>query len=140
MRVGVRWIHPSSTTEVGEADEDDGDDGDEDDEDDEDEEDDEDDDVSRGVAVSSSLERDDACGRNGDASATTASAASAFLGTWTRDSKHNQHVVAYLVAHGVGADAVDRSRAPYEQTWTPSAGRASTSLRFARRRRGRIER
>ena len=62
MRVGVRWIHPSSTTEVGEADEDDGDDGDEDDEDDEDEEDDEDDDVSRGVAVSSSLERDDACG------------------------------------------------------------------------------
>ena len=60
-------------------------------------------------------------GRNGDASATTASAASAFLGTWTRDSKHNQHVVAYLVAHGVGADAVDRSRAPYEQTWTPSA-------------------
>lgn len=60
-------------------------------------------------------------GRNGDASATSASAASAFLGTWTRDSKHNQHVVAYLVAHGVGADAVDRSRAPYEQTWTPSA-------------------
>ena len=59
MRVGVRWIHPSSTTEVGEADEDDGDDGDEDDEDDDDEE---DDDVSRGVAVSSSLENDDACG------------------------------------------------------------------------------
>tara|TARA_B100000287_G_scaffold225224_1_gene212533 strand:- start:1402 stop:1743 length:342 start_codon:yes stop_codon:yes gene_type:complete len=62
MRVGVRWIHPSSTTEVGEADEDDGDDGDEDDEDDDDEEDDDEDDVSRGVAVSSSLENDDACG------------------------------------------------------------------------------
>ena len=62
MRVGVRWIHPSSTTEVGEADEDDGDDGDEDDEEDDDEEDDDEDDVSRGVAVSSSLERDDACG------------------------------------------------------------------------------
>ena len=110
------WIHPS-TTEVDEADEDDGDDGDDDDDDDDDDE----DDVSRGVAVSSSLERTMRAGRNGDASATTASAASAFLGTWTRDSKHNQHVVAYLVAHGVGADAVDRSRAPYEQTWTPSA-------------------
>ena len=58
MRVGVRWIHPSSTTEVGEADEDDGDDGDEDEDDDDEDE----DDVSRGVAVSSSLERDDACG------------------------------------------------------------------------------
>ena len=62
MRVGVRWIHPSSTTEVGEADEDDGDDGDEDDEDDDDGDDEDEDDVSRGVAVSSSLERDDACG------------------------------------------------------------------------------
>ena len=62
MRVGVRWIHPSSTTEVGEADEDDGDDGDEDDEDDDDGDDEDDDDVSRGVAVSSSLENDDACG------------------------------------------------------------------------------
>jgi len=66
MRVGVRWIHPSSTTEVGEADEDDGDendgDDDEDEEDDEDEDDDDEDGVSRGVAVSSSLERDDACG------------------------------------------------------------------------------
>ena len=62
MRVGVRWIHPSSTTEVGEADEDDGDDGDEDDEDDDDGDDEDEDDVSRGVAVSSSLENDDACG------------------------------------------------------------------------------
>ena len=43
------------------------------------------------------------------------------MGTWTRDATQNQHVVAYLVAHGVGADAVDRSRAPYEQTWTSSA-------------------
>ncbi len=75
-------------------------------------------DVSRCLRRSRTTTR---AGRNGDASATTASAASAFLGTWTRDAKHNQHVVAYLVAHGVGADAVDRSRAPYEQTWTPSA-------------------
>jgi hypothetical protein len=58
---------------------------------------------------------------DGDDASSSRRAHDAFLGTWTRDATQNQHVVAYLVAHGVGADAVDRSRAPYEQTWTSTA-------------------
>jgi len=60
-------------------------------------------------------------GAKDDEASSSRRAHDAFLGTWTRDATQNQHVVAYLVAHGVGADAVDRSRAPYEQTWTSSA-------------------
>lgn len=69
----------------------------------------------------SAMTRAGAATDDGDDESSSRRAHDAFLGTWTRDATHNQHVVAYLVAHGVGADAVDRSRAPYEQTWTSSA-------------------
>ena len=48
------------------------------------------------------------------------SAHRSFLGDWLRDPQRNQHVVAYLVAHGVGVTAVDRSRERYAQTWCSS--------------------
>ena len=48
----------------------------------------------------------------------------AFLGTWRRDFTKNQHVVAYLVAHGVGRVALERSMERYEQEWrTAASGR-----------------
>ena len=53
-------------------------------------------------------------------SSATSPSHDAFLGHWSRDSARNQNVVDYLVAHGVGTDALKRARASYEQTWTTS--------------------
>ena len=58
------------------------------------------------------------------ASASTSAAHESFVGTWSRDAAGNQHVVAYLAAHGIVDDPVGRSRAEYTQTWeTAESGR-----------------
>jgi len=58
------------------------------------------------------------------ASTSTSAAHESFVGTWSRDAAGNQHVVAYLAAHGIVDDPVARSRAEYTQTWeTAESGR-----------------
>jgi len=62
--------------------------------------------------------------RRTSASASTSAAHESFVGTWSRDAAGNQHVVAYLAAHGIVDDPVGRSRAEYTQTWeTAESGR-----------------
>lgn len=62
--------------------------------------------------------------RRTSASTSTSAAHESFVGTWSRDAAGNQHVVAYLAAHGIVDDPVARSRAEYTQTWeTAESGR-----------------
>jgi hypothetical protein len=62
-------------------------------------------------------------------SSATSPSHDAFLGHWSRDATRNQNVVDYLVAHRVGADALKRARASYEQTWTTSESGAEGEFR-----------